>query len=109
MSPVFDTMQPMASHKTERIEDMIEFCKKPTTREQQEAPYPKASPCSNNVATPASSGKKEHARTSNEHSIKAHRKQQQTTTKQWSRVRFLSPLPKALNSLLARVGGFFVL
>src|SRR5438874_2399980 len=89
MSPVFDTMQPMASHKTERIEDMIEFCEKPTTREQREAPYPKASPCSNNVATPACSGKKENASTSNEHSIEAHRKHQQTKTKQWPRVQIL--------------------
>ncbi len=56
--------------------------------------YPKASPCSNDVATPASSGKKENARTSNERAMQAHRKHQQTTTKQWPRVRFLSPLPK---------------
>src|SRR6266566_1533988 len=34
------------------------------------------SPCSNDVATPACSGKKENARTSNEHAMQAHRKQQ---------------------------------
>jgi hypothetical protein len=43
------------------------------------------------VATPARSGKKEHARTRNEYAIEAHRKHQQTQTKQWPRVQILPP------------------
>src|SRR5947209_16185425 len=80
-----------ASHKTDHIQDMIEFCEKPPTGEQQAPPYPKASPCSNNVATPAGSGKKEHARTSKKHAMEAHGKHQQTTTKQWPRVQISPP------------------
>src|SRR5438132_1010646 len=43
------------------------------------------------TTTPARSGKKENARTSNEHAMQAHRKHQQTTTKQWPRVQIFPP------------------
>jgi len=59
-------------------------------------PYAKASPWSNNVATPARSRKKENARTSNKHAIEAHRKYQQTMTNQWPRVQIFPPCISSL-------------